>query len=146
MRKQSNLNTICCPIKQLISACMYSKSKIPPTQQCPRMLFGRVNRYNSVVGAFAKNGNLDYGHTLIKALDQVRRLTGKVVERCYVDHECRGHDTKDTGVVISDSKCDMTTQMNKEMIRQNAIRANHQQQLKPDLKLDRNYLTGMLSD
>ena len=104
-----------------------------------------TNRDNFVVGMFAQHGNPYDGHTLDKALAQTRRLTGKTVERCYVDRGYRGHGIKETQVLASGRRRGMTPQMKKELKRRSAIEPviGH---MKSDGKLDRNYLTGVLGD
>lgn len=148
--------------EQLLAQEKYSKNKLyslhAPEVECiskgkahKKYEFGvkvsvaTTNRDNFVVGSFAEHGNPYDGHTLSKALDQIRRLTGKVIQRCYVDRGYRGHGIKDTDVIISGRKRGMTPQMKKEMKRRNAIEPiiGH---MKSDGKLDRNYLTGVLGD
>ena len=106
-----------------------------------------TNRDNFVVGMFAEHGNPYDGHTLDKALNQISRLTGTTVARCYVDRGYRGHGIKaeETEVLISGRKRGMTPQMRKELRRRSAIEPviGH---MKSDGKLDRNYLKGVLGD
>ena len=104
-----------------------------------------TNRDNFVVGMFAEHGNPYDGHTLSKALQQVKEITGKVVERCYVDRGYRGHKVKDTAVFISGRRRGLTPQMRRELKRRSAIEPviGH---MKAEGKLDRNYLAGELGD
>jgi IS5 family transposase len=104
-----------------------------------------TNRDNFVVGMFAEHGNPYDGHTLSRALRQIKEITGKAIERCYVDRGYRGHGIEDTEVFISGRKRGMTPQMKRELKRRSAIEPviGH---MKADGKLDRNYLAGVLGD
>ena len=104
-----------------------------------------TNRDNFVVGMFAEHGNPYDGHTLAKAIEQVQRVTGQVVQRCFADRGYRGHGIKDTEVLISGRKRGMTPQMEKELKRRSAIEPviGH---MKTDGKLGRNYLMSELGD
>jgi transposase, IS5 family len=104
-----------------------------------------TNRDNFVVGMFAEQGNPYDGHTLATALEQVKRLTGRMIERCFVDRGYRGHGIKETEILISGQKRGMTPQMKKELKRRSAIEPviGH---MKMDGKLGRNYLLGELGD
>jgi len=104
-----------------------------------------TNRDNFVVGMFAEHGNPYDGHTLPKALDQVKQITGQAVKRCFVDRGYRGHGISDTEVLISGRRRGLTPQMKKELKRRNAIEPviGH---MKSDGKLGRNYLSGVLGD
>ena len=104
-----------------------------------------TNRDNFVVGMFAEHGNPYDGHTLSRALDQVRQITGEAVKRCFVDRGYRGHGITDTEIFISGRRRGMTPQMKKELKRRSAIEPviGH---MKADGKLGRNYLNGELGD
>ena len=104
-----------------------------------------TNRDNFVVGMFAEHGNPYDGHTLSKAIEQVQRITGQIVQRSFVDRGYRGHGIKESSVLISGRKGGMTPQMKKELIRRSAIEPviGH---MKTDGKLGRNYLLGELGD
>ena len=104
-----------------------------------------TNRDNFVVGMFAEHGNPYDGHTLAKAIEQVQRVTGRIVQRSFVDRGYRGHGIKDTEVLISGRKRGMTPQMEKELKRRSAIEPviGH---MKTDGKLGRNYLMSELGD
>jgi len=104
-----------------------------------------TNRDNFVVGMFAEHGNPFDGHTLSKAVNQVKELTKKAIQRCYVDRGYRGHGINDVEVFISGRKRGMTPQMKKELRRRSAIEPiiGH---MKEDGKLGRNYLSGVLGD
>jgi IS5 family transposase len=104
-----------------------------------------TNRDNFVVGMFAEHGNPYDGHTLAKAIEQVQRVTDRIVQRSFVDRGYRGHGIKDTEVLISGRKRGMTPQMEKELKRRSAIEPviGH---MKTDGKLGRNYLMSELGD
>lgn len=104
-----------------------------------------TNRDNFVVGMFAEHGNPYDGHTLPKALEQVKQITGQAVRRCFVDRGYRGHGVTDTEVLISGRRRGLTPQMKKELKRRSAIEPviGH---MKSDGKLGRNYLGGVLGD
>jgi len=104
-----------------------------------------TNRDNFVVGMFAEHGNPYDGHTLARAIEQVQRVTGRIVQRSFADRGYRGHGIKDTEVLISGRKRGMTPQMKKELKRRSAIEPviGH---MKTDGKLGRNYLLGELGD
>ena len=73
-----------------------------------------TNRDNFVVGMFAEHGNPFDGHTLRKAVDQVKEITRNAVKRCYVDRGYRGHGIKDVDIFISGRKRGMTPQMKRQ--------------------------------
>lgn len=52
------------------------------------------NRDNFVVGMLAEPGNPYDGHTLGRAIGQVERITGRAIERSFVDRGYRGHGLK----------------------------------------------------
>jgi IS5 family transposase len=54
-------------------------------------------------------------------LRQIKEITGKAIERCYVDRGYRGHGIEDTEVFISGRKRGMTPQMKRELKRRSAI-------------------------
>lgn len=104
-----------------------------------------TNRDNFVVGMLAEHGNPYDGHTLSRALDQVRKITGEAVKRCFVDRGYRGHGVTDCDVLISGRRRGLTSQMKKELKRRNAVEPviGH---LKDDGKLGRNWLKGRIGD
>lgn len=104
-----------------------------------------TNRDNFVVGMLAEPGNPYDGHTLTRAIEQVKRITGSAVHRSFVDRGYRGHDVNDTQVWISGRRRGLTPQMKKELRRRSAIEPviGH---MKADGKLGRNYLLGELGD
>ena len=63
-----------------------------------------------MVGGMALPGNPYDGHTLTLALEQVRRMTGSVIEEAFVDRGYRGHGEKQTTVYVSGQKRGIKTQ------------------------------------
>lgn len=105
-----------------------------------------TNKSNFVVGGLALPGNPFDGHTLKTALDQVRRLTGSVIEEAFVDRGYRGHSEEDATVYISGQKRGIKTRrLKKSLKRRQAIEPviGH---LKSDGLLGRNYLKGTRGD
>ena len=64
-----------------------------------------TNRSNFVVGGLALPGNPYDGHTLKRALDQVRALSGRRIEEVFVDRGYRGLDEVDSTVYLSGQRC-----------------------------------------
>jgi IS5 family transposase len=105
-----------------------------------------TNKSNFVVGGMALPGNPYDGHTLTKALAQVRRMTGSVIEEAFVDRGYRGHGETQTTVFISGQRRGIKTQRLKcSLKRREAIEPviGH---LKSDGLLGRNYLKGSEGD
>ena len=104
-----------------------------------------TNKDNFVVGMKALPDNPYDGHTLGEMLSQVMRLTGKTLERCYVDKGYRGHKMKEPFVIMPGRKRGVTSTIRKELKRRNAIEPiiGH---MKEDGKLNRNYLKGTFGD
>ena len=104
-----------------------------------------TNKDNFVVGMMALPNNPYDGHTLGSMLSQVTRLTGKDIERCYVDKGYRGHKLKEPFVIMPGRKRGVTSTIRKELKRKNAIEPviGH---MNGDGKLDRNYLKGKFGD
>ena len=105
-----------------------------------------TNKSNFVVGGMALPGNPYDGHTLTKALEQVRRMTGSVIEEAFVDRGYRGHGETQTTVYIAGQKRGIKTERLKcSLKRREAIEPviGH---LKSDGLLGRNYLKGTDGD
>jgi IS5 family transposase len=105
-----------------------------------------TNKSNFVVGGMALPGNPYDGHTLTKALEQVRRMTGSVIEEAFVDRGYRGHGETHTTVFIAGQKRGIKTERLKcSLKRREAIEPviGH---LKSDGLLGRNYLKGSEGD
>jgi len=100
---------------------------------------------NFIVGALALPGNPYDGHTLGKALHQVRRLTGTLPDKCFVDRGYRGHGVKNTRVYIAGQKRGITPTLRRALKRRNAIEPiiGH---TKHDGLMGRNYLKGSAGD
>lgn len=99
-----------------------------------------------MVGGIALPGNPFDGHTLVCALDQVRRLTGSVIDEVFVDRGYRGHGEEESTVYISGQRRGIKTQrLRRSLKRRQAIEPviGH---LKSDGLLGRNYLKGTEGD
>lgn len=80
-----------------------------------------TNRDNFVVGIRSEPGNPYDGHTLGRAIEQVQRITGCTVKRCFVDRGYRAHGIAEPGVLISGCRRGLTPQMKKELKRRSAV-------------------------
>jgi IS5 family transposase len=99
-----------------------------------------------ILHAKALPGNPYDGHTLAEVLEETEALTGREVERAYVDKGYVGHDTpRPNRVFRSGQKRGVRGQIKKELRRRSAIEAviGH---CKTDGHLDRNFLKGRLGD
>jgi IS5 family transposase len=99
-----------------------------------------------VLQAKALPGNPYDGHTLKAAIEDTERLTGRVIERAYVDKGYRGHDAENPHrVFISGQKRGVFGVIKRELRRRSAIEAviGH---MKAEGHLDRCYLKGSMGD
>jgi IS5 family transposase len=99
-----------------------------------------------VLHARALPGNPYDGHTLGAVIDATERLTGRAIERAYVDKGYRGHDTANPRrVFISGQKRGVFGMIKRELRRRSAIEAviGH---MKADGHLGRCYLKGRAGD
>ncbi len=99
-----------------------------------------------ILHAKAVAGNPYDGHTLKEVLEETEALTGREIERIYVDKGYQGHDApKPLRVFKSGQKRGVHGQIKKELRRRSAIEAviGH---CKTDGHLDRNFLHGRLGD
>ena len=99
-----------------------------------------------MVSGMALPGNPYDGHTLKKVLEQVRWMTGRVIEEAFVDRGYRGHGETQTTVFIAGQKRGIKTERLKcSLKRREAIEPviGH---LKSDGLLGRNYLKGTEGD
>lgn len=86
------------------------------------------------------------GHTLREVIEETQDLTGREIERVYVDKGYQGHDApKPLRVFKSGQKRGVHGQIKKELRRRSAIEAviGH---CKTDGHLGRNFLKGRLGD
>jgi IS5 family transposase len=86
------------------------------------------------------------GHTLAGALEQVRRLTGSVIDEVFVDRDYRGHSAKETAVYISGQKRGIRTQQLKRSLKRRQAIEPVIGHLKSDRIPGRNYLKGTEGD
>jgi len=99
-----------------------------------------------VLHAKALPGNPYDGHTLRDVIDQTQKLTGREIERAYVDKGYRGHDTENPRrVFISGQKRGVFGVIKRELRRRSAIEPviGH---LKAEGHLGRCYLKGRTGD
>ena len=104
-----------------------------------------TNKSNFVVGAMALPGRPYDGHSLVGALEQVRKLTQSAIEEVFVDRGYRGHGEKDAAVYISGQRRGITKRLKRLLKRRQAGEPviGH---LKTDGHLGRNYLLGADGD
>jgi len=105
-----------------------------------------TNKSNFVVGGMALPGNPFDGHTLTRALEQVRRVTGSVIDEAFVDRGYRGHGETQTTVYISGQKRGIKTERLKCSLKRRQAVEPVIGHLKSDGLLGRNYLTGTEGD
>ena len=99
-----------------------------------------------ILHAKALPGNPYDGHTLRQAIQETEALTGREIERVYVDKGYQGHDApKPLRVFRSGQKRGVHGQIKKELRRRSAIEAviGH---CKTDGHLGRNFLKGLRSN
>ena len=99
-----------------------------------------------ILHAKALPGNPYDGHTLKEVIEETEALTGREIERAYVDKGYRGHDAPNPYRVFkSGQKRGVHGQIKKELRRRSAIEAviGH---CKTDGHLDRNFLKGRDGD
>ena len=99
-----------------------------------------------ILHAKALPGNPYDGHTLKEVIEETEALTGREIERAYVDAGYRGHDAPNPlRVFRSGQKRGVHGQIKKELRRRSAIEAviGH---CKTDGHLDRNFLKGRDGD
>ena len=105
-----------------------------------------TNKSNFVVGGMALPDSPYDGHTLKKALAQVRRLTGTSINEAFVDKGYRGHDETASTVYISGQKRGIKTQRLKRSLKRRQAIEPVIGHLKSDGLLGRNYLKGTEGD
>ena len=96
--------------------------------------------------AAALPGNPYDGHTLRAVIEDTQRLTGREIERVYVDKGYRGHDAPNPRrVFISGQKRGVFGTIKRELRRRSAIEPviGH---MKAEGHLDRCYLKGQAGD
>ncbi|MCH8239786.1 MAG: IS5/IS1182 family transposase, partial [Proteobacteria bacterium] len=99
-----------------------------------------------ILHAKALPGNPYDGHTLKDVIEETEALTGREIERAYVDKGYRGHDApKPRRVFKSGQKRGVHGQIKRELRRRSAIEPviGH---CKSDGHLGRNFLHGRLGD
>ena len=94
------------------------------------------------------HGNPYDGHTLVDAIEQVERITGREIKEAFVDRGYRGHDyTGDGQVHITGQrgKGKAGPALRKRKKRRSAVepKIGH---MKSDNRMNRNYLKGVQGD
>ncbi len=118
-------------------------------EQLDTMLNPRHELYrlaDLVDGSVFDPGSPYDGHTLKKALAQVRRLTGMSSDEAFVDRGYRGHDETESTVYISGQKRGIKTQRLKRSLKRRQAIEPVIGHLKADGLLGRNHLTGTEGD
>lgn len=99
-----------------------------------------------ILHAKAFHGNPYDGHTLKEVVEETEALTGREIERVYVDKGYRGHSVENPRRVFkSGQKRGVHGQIKKELRRRSAIEATIGH-MKTDGYLDRNFLHGRDGD
>src|SRR6516165_8215126 len=109
-------------------------------------LYARAPGGQFVLHARTLPGNPYDGHTLGAVIEATERLTGREIERAYVDKGYRGHDTPNPRrVFISGQKRGVFGRIKRELTRRSAIEAviGH---MKAEGHLGRCYLKGRAGD
>jgi len=86
------------------------------------------------------------GHTLVKALKQVRQLTNRCIDEVFVDRGYRGQGEEDSSVYISGQKRGIKILRLKRSLRRRQAIEPVIGHLKSDGLLDRNYPKGSEGD
>jgi IS5 family transposase len=107
-----------------------------------------TNESNWVVGVKALHGNPYDGHTLDQAIEQVERVTGRVVKEVFVDRGYRGNDYAGDGEVYitgNRGKTKAGPALRRRKKRRSAVepKIGH---LKSDNRMGRNFLKGIEGD
>ena len=98
------------------------------------------------MGGMALPGNPFDGHTLVDALNQVRRVTGSVIDEAFVDRGYRGHSESETDVYIYGQRRGIKTRRLKKSLKRRQAIEPIIVHLKSDGLLGRNYLKGSEGD
>jgi len=107
--------------------------------------FATTHRSGFVVGALHCPGNPYDGHTLKSQLEQVKKLTGIVPDRCFADKGYRGHGVTDVQVFTSGQRRGVTRAIRRELKRRSAIEPEIGH-MKSDGHLGRCFLKGAEGD
>jgi IS5 family transposase len=107
-----------------------------------------TNESNWIVGVKALHGNPYDGHTLDQAIEQVERVTGRVVKEVFVDRGYRGNDYAGDGEVYitgNRGKTKAGPALRRRKKRRSAVepKIGH---LKSDNRMGRNFLKGIEGD
>ena len=95
-----------------------------------------------MVGGMALKGNPYDGHSMRKALQQVRRLSGQCIEEVFVDRGYRGHDESESEVYVLGQWRGVKTRRLKRCMKRRQVIESVISHLKNDGWLGRNHLKG----
>jgi IS5 family transposase len=105
-----------------------------------------TQKRNFIIGTQALAGTPYDGHTLVSALDQAEKLSGKRAQHSFVDNGYKGHSEEKSEVHVARKKSTYATVWLKKCMRgRNAIEALFSH-AKRDGQLRRNYLKGSHGD
>jgi transposase, IS5 family len=106
-----------------------------------------TSRRNWIVGAQAFPGNPYDGHTLTAALDQMKRITGRMPDHAYVDKGYRGHGHEGpTEIHLAGQRVPRTMRAERRWMKRRSAIEPIIGHAKSDHRMDRNYLKGTLGD
>ena len=105
--------------------------------------FVTTSKGNWIVGAQSLAGSPYDGHTLKGAVDQVERLTKRVLKHVYCDQGYRGHGLDKDRVIICGRIPKRATQSRRKWMKRRAAIEPMIGHLKSDNRLNRNYLKGV---
>lgn len=103
-----------------------------------------THKQGFIMGSESLAGSPYDGHTLKRALEQVKRLTGQLPQEVFIDRGYKGHGVTETRVFMSGQRTGSSA-LKKRIKRRSAIEPviGH---MKMDGKLGRNYLKGTLGN
>ncbi|MYF98471.1 hypothetical protein F4212_04955 [Candidatus Poribacteria bacterium] len=105
-----------------------------------------TNRGGFVLGGMALAENPYDGHTLKRALAQVRVLTGQSIEEVFVDRGYRGHAEGEASVYLSGQRRGIVARRLRRCLRRRQAIEPVIDHLKSDGHLGRNWLKGVEGD
>ena len=95
-----------------------------------------------MVGGMALKGNPYDGHSMRKALQQVRRLSGQCIEEVFVDRGYPGHDESESEVYVLGKRRGVKTRRLKRCMKRRQVIESVISHLNNDGWLGRNHLKG----
>ena len=107
--------------------------------------FVLTHKEGLALGTQALHGNPYDGHTLKNVLEKAETISGKRIDKAFVDKGYKGHGVEDKQIFISGQRRGVTRWIKQKIHRRQAIEP-HIGHMKSDGRLDRNYLQGILGD